>query len=481
MKYAVFTLSGEGLPIAYKLQEEGSEVLVGMIDDVADIATKDEKIEPENPEEKKRRLLLWKGKLNIKGAKELANELRKVDNPSEWFLFFDFNHCFKYAEMLSDMDFNGNFPTEQDRAFEVNREMANEFVKKHYGNLKSGESHDFKSVKDAQEFLKDTDYIWVLKGYDEDARTVVPDSKDPELAASQLLEVLEAEGKKYEKSGFVLEKKIIDPIELTPQKVYYNGEPIYTNLDIELKKFGAGDTGVMTGCAADLVFQTDMESEINKLAFPEIVDQLAKKHKGLFVWDASLLIDPMDLEIYFGEFCPNRVGYNAFYNELAQCDSVSDYFEKIVEGKNPFKPFVYGASVRFFNLHKDSEERRVLADSKVEYKPEIEDDLWLMDVMEDPDEKGELVTVGYSWDLGVITSTGKRVEEAFENLFRKMGELSFEGIYYRPLHDILSHEYAGAILNRLNHAIYSGLLDEPKVGEDEVDEIEPVVHKAEAK
>jgi len=85
-----------------------------------------------------------------------------------------------------------------------------------------------------------------------------------------------------------------------------------------------------------MVFPTDMNDRINKIAFPPIVDEMAKEHKGWFIWDASILVSKKDGKMYFGEFCSNRPGYNCFFTGLAQGGTIDHFFENIVKKKNPF-------------------------------------------------------------------------------------------------------------------------------------------------
>jgi hypothetical protein len=54
MKYIIFTLEGEGLPIAWQLQREGYEVTVAVVEDMADTLTRLEKhTSREDPDAKK--------------------------------------------------------------------------------------------------------------------------------------------------------------------------------------------------------------------------------------------------------------------------------------------------------------------------------------------------------------------------------------------------------------------------------------------
>jgi hypothetical protein len=70
MKYRIFTFSGDALPIARKLQQEGREVVVGMVDDKTEIhSAKEGDLRPENAEAKRRRLALFDGLVEKRPAR----------------------------------------------------------------------------------------------------------------------------------------------------------------------------------------------------------------------------------------------------------------------------------------------------------------------------------------------------------------------------------------------------------------------------
>jgi len=450
MKYAVFTFSFEGGPIAAKLQDEGCEVILAVVEDRKDLAVKGEKVKPEDPEEKKRRLSIYDGIVPKMSAKEAVARLLKDPNPEDWFVFFDMNYLFKYAEMLKGKGFKGNFPLEEDRVLEEDRDKAKDFVKKNYPDLKVAEVHEFKTVDEAVKFLEGTQDAWVAKGFDADAKTVCPDRDDPELAREQIISALYKYREAYEKGGFILEKKIPDVKELTPEIHFYDGVPLFTTLDIELKPLGAGNTGIMTGCAADLVFQTDLDAPINGMAFPKAVYDMAKKHEGWFIWDASLLFDPSTDEAYFGEFCANRCGWNALITEASLVPSLKDFFGKIALKENPLGSVEdMAASVRVFSFDDSNHPREGI--NVVVQDPQ---NIWLMDVKEEDDK---LETTGYTWDAAIVTGQGSDPKSAAKDAYTNLDSLSIEGSYVRPLHDYLSVAYGGSIINRYRYGLKQNL------------------------
>lgn len=458
MKFFVFTFDGYGLPVAQRLQREGHEVVVGQVQDQEQVLAELEKnTPPEDPEMKARRLSLYDGLLDKRPAPEVVEELRKLKNKSDVFVFFDLNHLFAFSEEVRSFGLPGNYPTAEDYALEIDREAAKQFVAKHYPEVKVGENRRFDRVEQATEFLRAEKGFWVLKGLEEDARTVVPDVDDVELATGQILEALTQFSEEYESAGFLLERRIPCVLEFTPQRIYNDGELIATIMVLENKPLGAGNVGPLTDCAQDLAFGIEHDARIAQIAFPPIVDEMARQHQGLFLWDASLLMDQRSGEIYFGEFCANRPGYNALYNQMTLAGGAAPYFEAILRGESPFPENRVGVAVRVFNLHED-DEGWPLAGASVRYGHEAESALWLTDVRQ---HRRRLVTCGTKPTLGVATGQGNSLRAAAEAVQRSIDLLSFEGAFYRPYFDLISREYRDAIANRIDDGLQRGLF---KVG-----------------
>lgn len=466
MKYIFITYSGLSLPVAYRLQQEGNDVIVGQIENIKEYVTEEpNRRYSENSFDRDRRLKLFRNMLKIQPAERVIETLLAAKNPREYFIFFEENNLYRWADKVRHLEVHGNFPTKDDYLFEVDRDHAKEFVKSNYQKLYTPEVREFAKVNDAIIFLKESKEIWVLKGKYDRARTYVPSINDPDLARGQLIEMLNNFPQDYERMGFILELFIPSIIELTPEKIYYDGVPLATTMNFENKSFGSGNISIQTGCAEDLVFPTDMEDKINKICFPPIVDEMAKQHKGLFIWDASILINRREGKMYFGEFCSNRPGYNSLFTELAQAGSATQFFEKIVRQESPFTIGTVGTSVRIFNLNRD-DNQQVAADITIDYHSDIEKDLWLWDVRKN--QRGKLVTVGVDWNVAVITGAGKSIDEAVIKMYKNVEGFALVGAYYRSKHDFLSLEYTSSIINRLNYGLERGLYRLPfnvKVGE----------------
>ena len=435
-KYIWFTYDGCGVSIASKLEKEGNTVIFAQIQDASELGI--DKVE--KPEAKKLRLQTGDGIIKKFPAKEVLKKMASMKNKDEYFVVFDFNNLWRYAEMALKMGFkNGFFPTKKDYDFEEDRDGGKDFVKRFYKDLKVAEVQKFKTIEEGMDFLEDTDKVWVLKSYSPDGSTVLTSSEEPEEAAKEIIGALKLEKKDYEKEGYILEERIKNVIEITPAIVFYNGKPIFTDIDIENKPIGSASVGNMTGCSGNLIIKTDLDEKINKIAFPPKIYEMAKEHIGLFVWDASILYSPEQDCLYFGEFCSNRWGWDAFFTELSMCSSVSDYFNACVQGRNPLvKDF--GVAVRMFNLKSNIGVPIIISDHN-------EDNVWMYDAK----KKGEeIVSIGTGWDLLVCTGSDNKLQKAIEKAYKVINGVKFSNGYYRPHFDFISSEYKNSILNRLN-------------------------------
>lgn len=462
MKFVFIAHECYPMPIAYHIANEGHEVIFGIVDNYDDL---DNGIEAhEKPEEKDQRLSNYDNLIEKCDHKKVLRFLKTVpvNEQDDYFFFFDFNDMHNVAQEILDMGFkNGLFPTEFYYDMEKNRTEAKEFVKKHYIRVKIADTFDFQTIEEGIEHLNESEDIFVLKSNGNVGKTIVPVSDDPEVARKLIIDALETEKKNYEEQGFVLEKKILNCIEVTPVIVFYNGKPIYTLAEFENKEFGAGNIGVQKGGNQNLSIRTNLNAEINKIAFPEIIYDLAMNQPGLAIFDIGLLYDGKDF--YFTEFCAMRYGWDGIFAEMVMRDDgkpfVADYFKDIVKGKNPLKN-KYGASVRLFNIEGKYEETHEAKDNLLIFWDEsIENNLFLYRVKEDDDR---MVSVGGLDLIGAATGAGNTVEEAVNKAYDCVEKFHFEKLYYRPKFDFLSKDYKTSILNRVE-AMKPFMIDDPKI------------------
>lgn len=454
LKFIVFTYDGTVLPIAWKLAKEGNQVTVGMIADKKDILTKNEAFTEESPDKFKERHGLYKNLITLHDAKKVIRAMAKIRDKENYFILADSNNTFKYTTAAQKLGFTGFLPNEQDRMFEVEREEGKNFVRENYPDVEVAEVKKFKTIDEGISFIQDTESLWVLKSDGDDGDTVVPETMEPELAREQLIDALQKQKSEYESNGFILEEKITDPIEVTPEFMFWNGELISSTIDIENKPIGCGNVGSQTGCSSNLVFKITTEDKIHDIACPPAVYEMAKNRKGLFIWDISLLIDSSG-RMFFGEFCSNRFGWDAFPTELAMAQEdgmITPFFDKVVKGEDPLVS-KFGAGIRMFNIDQGC---KILEDGLVEYDDDIEHRLFIYEMKE---KNGKYNSTCSSWDFGVATGSSSNMQDAIDEAYEVNDKIAFDAKYYRPKFDFVSTDYSSAIMNRYNYLVDNGLIN----------------------
>jgi hypothetical protein len=264
----------------------------------------------------------------------------------------------------------------------------------------------------------------------------------------------------------------MEPIEASPQMIFWNGEPICSSFDMETRMIGPNDVGFQTGGNQNIVMATDLKDPINKLAFPPIVHQMAKERKGMFIFDAGILFDKNG-QAYFTEFAGNRWGWGGVFSELSMARKgervASEYFEAVAQGKNPQK-YKYGTTLSLYNLQMDKQNPGLFKDGMpFQWEESTEKSFFPYQVRkEEHENKGEdevvqkrsiSMSVGSTINLlGYTTGFGNTVKEAVDNLYNTFEDKVYMGgMYYRSKQDFLSTDYTSALMNRVNFVLKHGL------------------------
>jgi phosphoribosylamine-glycine ligase len=442
--WIIFSHGWDGFPLAYRLKQEGCDVMVGHVQSKEELGQDDD----EKPDEAEARLKQYDGMIEKMEADKLVEVLLAVQNKEDYFIFFDQNNLFPYAQKLVEAGFTkGLFPTEEDFEFEKDRDAAMRFVADHYPEVAIIPHEEFATVAEAIAFLKGANKVYVLQSKGDHVGTMVPNTDDPDAEREQMINQLEKNKSDYEQGGIILKEKLIKPIEITPQIIFYNGVPVFTDLDLETKNIGDGENnGNQVGCGSNLIVKTDLADRINQIAFPPIVYEMANKTPGMFVWDISLYVMPDAM--YFGEFCSNRVGYDAVMTEMDMSGGASAFFTSIVELKNPLVKR-FGAAVRLFNLNRQK-------DREIIWEPETDNHIWMYEVYKQDDK---IMSLGCCWDLGVATASGDTIQEAVDALYNVVDQISFKELYHKTKHDFLD-VFPTSIIFRYNSVNY-GLFNAP--------------------
>ena len=457
-KFIIISRDYHVLPLADRLRDDGKHVVFGMVEKEDDPDAPKAKIES--------RMTLYDGILDKHPATKVLDWMRGLNDKSEWFVLFDYGDLWPLSERALKMGFTkGIFPTEESYKLEKDRQAGKEFARKYYPDLKVAEVHEFKKVDDAIKFLQDDkEHIYVLKSEGSNAETVVPQTTDVDLGRRQIIGALLTERAGYEKGGLTLEEKIAKPIELTPIMVFWEGKPLFSLIELENKPLGSGNIGRLTGGCQNLTMETRLNAPINKIAFPQIIYEMAKKQPGLSIYDAGLLFDGE--EFYFTEFCSQRWGYDGFYSELEMCGNHQHklaavrHFDLITQGQNPLT-YKFGAAVRLFQTQPDPKFGDMFESGyEVDWLNEVSEQLYLYNIRREKDVDGEkrFLSVGYEKDLGVATGAANNMQDAIENAYRAAYGVAMTGLYFRPKFDFLSKDYFTSIANRYDFLLESDWL-----------------------
>lgn len=426
-KFAIFTAFGEGLSLAWHLQQEGYEVLVGMVSDIQDVGE-----DEEAPKNKKIRWSAYDGMLKKQDAWKLLEKMDKFkpEEKDEWCVIFDFNVLYKFADKALKTGFKyGLFPTKLDFVLESDRDFAKRFVLKNYPDLKVAEVQEFKKVEEGIEFLRESDEFWALKGNHPDAKTVVPSAAILEHAIGELEDALNSSRSEYESGGFIFERQIREGLEVCPKMIWVDGKRVASIINLEDKRVSPNNGSAMEGCAIDILVSTPLDCMLNSIAFPPITDSLAKKHKGIFSLDANLIIK--DGIVYFLEFCSGRLGYDEIFIECEMAGGVGHFFNSILKEESPYFN-KYGVASRGFATKRD-DEGLLKEDLRIQYEDDAH--LWHFAAKKDGDKilntKGSFGNPVRGVDLVAFTESSDDAEYACIKLQQVIDSYSFPGLLVR--------------------------------------------------
>jgi phosphoribosylamine-glycine ligase len=259
----------------------------------------------------------------------------------------------------------------------------------------------------------------------------------------------------------IVEKKIKDPIEFTPQMAFWNGEYLYSQVEIETRMFGAEDIGPQTGGNLNVVIRTMEKDAINEICFPKAARELMKGRKGLSFLDAGILADGENL--FFTEFAGCRWGWGGVFSEMSAAEDgklmCTNYFEAVSRGEDPYR-YEVGASVALYNIKPDPEVAKMPKDGmQIIMKDGYEDNLFITQLRK---EKEGYVNVGYRWyddgPMGYAVGRGDTIEEAAESAYEIIQGISMKGLINRPKSDFLNPDYPSAIMKRYQFLVDQKLI-----------------------
>lgn len=432
-------ISGDGVTgsIAARLQDEGVTVFYSLVDDWS--------LTGWNPQDDKEALKRMKsrhqGMIKSCPILTLLRALKDIKDKSQYFIVCDTNALYPVAEQLKKMGYEGLLPSEADYKMEEDRAGAKKFVEKNYPIFDKQEAQEFKKTEDVEKYLDENpETFYVGKGNDENVSAVVPNTDIAEHNHAIIKDSFEGDPG-YESGGMMLEEQIRDIVEFCAAAYAYDGKVIGVNIDLENKPVGAGNEGFQTGDSSSIICWLS-QSYIYEQFLKPMESKMLRKGE-LTLWDANVAYSPSRNKFYFLEYCSNRFGINALFDEICTQPSVSEYFRKIIEGQPLYDAETkkFGASIRVFNLKHGG----ALPKDGALILGDDQEGVWLVDAKKE-DKKTKVV--GYDENVMIITGSGDTLEEAFYKAYETMHGVSYTDGVKRPHHDVMSTAYQSSIPNR---------------------------------
>jgi len=302
---------------------------------------------------------------------------------------------------------------------ELDRALGFKIAKKM--GLKIPEWKEFKSFKDGEKFLADQKEMWILK-----PQFNLGFTHKEEWPGELLAKIQEWNGKGKKEFPFILQK-LVPGVEISTE-AWFDGRDFRTfNHTAEEKLWMTGGLGCAIGCQNTVVWMKENEDGLLSREIRKIEPYLR----------ACNYIGPVDLNVivdnqtmWFLEFTP-RFGYDALYGLLTLLDEpINNFFYKGFRGR--WKKG-YAAAERLtippFPYQDDKLLEEMAAGVRIKNEINRTPWCWFEDVRQGEDG---LEVVGADGIVGVVTAHGKTIEEASNDVYSKIKRLKIAGkLQYR--------------------------------------------------
>lgn len=276
MKYILLSKDGDFLPLLYRMQEDGEEV-IAYVDEVDDIH---------------------------KGLTPLADDALEIEVAPDDVIIFDMVGAGKAADQLkkrgNTVIGGGSFNDK----IELDRKFGTDFMQKH--DIQTPPTWEFNSMDEVRNHVEKNAERYVFKpnGNLETDLTYVSSSSEDLLAVLPWIESRIPEGTEFELQQFV------EGVEMSTE-AWFNGDKFLLpiNSTMEEKKFMAGNVGPATGCMGNVVWVWDDETSefLYEYLFKPLEPEL-RKHNYLGPLDINGI---WTTDGIYGLEWTSRFGYDA--------------------------------------------------------------------------------------------------------------------------------------------------------------------------
>lgn len=302
---------------------------------------------------------------------------------------------------------------------ELDRALGFEIAQKM--GLKIPEWKEFSSFKDGEKFLDGQKDMWILKPQFNEGFT-----HKEEWAGELLAKIKEWKAKGKKEFAFILQK-LVAGVEISTE-AWFDGVNFRTfNHTAEEKLWMTGGLGCAIGCQNTVVW---MKEDENGLLCNEIrkIEPYLRSCKYVGPVDLNVIVDNQTM--WFLEFTP-RFGYDALYGLLTLLDGpVSNFFYSGFRGKWK-KGYAAAARITIppFPYQDDKLLKELAAGVRIENEINRTPWCWFEDVRQGADC---LEVVGADGIVGVVTAHGKTIEESANECYSRIKRLKIAGkLQYR--------------------------------------------------
>jgi len=416
--------SGECLPIAYRMQKEGTEVKVYLHNSryrknynniIPKVGLKDLKRAV-----KKAELIIFDiTRVNEKTRQDIAL-LKMFGVPKKSPTVFG-----PVADEMKAMGKKVIGASTWTEKIEMDRKLGADIAKKI--GLKDPETVEFSSLKEGVKFLKTEGRkdLWVFKPENNlDLDMTYVEKFNGELADKIANEYRQRLG--TDKVEFILQKRV-EGVEISSE-LWWNGkDAVHFNHTLEDKRLMNFNLGPAIGSQSNTVW---IKKDENGLLVKELKKLIPYLKRANYVGpiDINVIISKKDHKPYFLEFSP-RFGYDAIYCLLTLIKgSLTEFFlngfqTEFYDGfassqRITIPPFPYADKQLLNAMAKD-----ILIKNKLE-------DFWMEDVY--MDDKGNIRCAGSDGIIGVVAERGNSLGGSVGNVYRKIDKLKIGSyIQYR--------------------------------------------------
>lgn len=358
----------------------------------------------------------------------LKNVMANKEKYRDAYFYWDGNHSFEEADILSEAGFkvlnSGKFRYD----LEKDRKFGTDIAKK--AGVVTPPTFEFNNKDDGMEFLDENcEKAYVFKPDDGAGcyTTYVPDAVKAEKANRELYDYLESQD--GDTGTYILQERK-DGMEVNIEYWVYKGKPFLAHANFECKRKENHDEGEMVGCAQDVAFIVPINCKLAKNTIDKLLD-LPEFEDYTGHVDMNIII--CDNEYYFLEYCC-RPGYSDLPNVVMNLsllsfpEIVTKWINGDVENFENYFRSGFGASITL-RIDHPKKDIGIFIDEDVKF--------YLFDEYQKNDK---YKLSGYGNEVGIVFAHDFTIQKAGEKVLREVDKINYPNHACRTDIDLENYE-----------------------------------------